>query len=484
MAATSTRIGVAGLAVMGKNMALNIAEKGFPVSVYNRTASKVDDTVQRAKAEGKLPVYGFHDPKSFINSIQKPRVVLILVKAGAPVDDTINTLSPFMETGDCIIDGGNEWYETTERRQKAMAELGLLYLGMGVSGGEEGARNGPSLMPGGSIDAYKNIEDILLNVAAQVSDSGPCVTYVGEGGSGHFVKMVHNAVEYGDMQLITEASDVLKSAGKLSNEEIHEVFSEWNRGELRSYLIEITAHIFEVKDDKGKGYLVDKVLDKTSLKDNGRWFVQQAAELSVSAPTIAASLDARYLCGLKGERVEAAKVYQSAEFGGEVNKEKLINDVKQALYASKICNYAQGMNLIPAKSVEKGWSLKPGEIARIWKAGCVVQGVFLERVRKAYDRNPDLVNLLVDPEFAKEMMQRQSALRRVVCVAINCGVSTPGMSASLAYFDSYRRERVATSLVQAQLDYFGAHTYERIDMEGSFHTDWIKIVKRMNEPTN
>ncbi|XP_022998639.1 6-phosphogluconate dehydrogenase, decarboxylating 3-like [Cucurbita maxima] len=296
--------------------------------------------------------------------------------------------------------------------------------------------------------------------------------------------MIHNAVEYGDMQLITEASDVLKSAGKLSNEEIHEVFSEWNRGELRSYLIEITAHIFGVKDEKGKGYLVDKVLDKTSLKDNGRCIVQQAAELSVSAPTIAASLDARYLCGLKGERVEAAKVYQSAELGEEVNKEKLINDVKQASYASKICNYAQGMNLIPAKSVEKGWGLKPGEIARIWKAGCVVQSVFLERVRKAYDRNPDLVNLLVDPEFAKEMMQRQSALRRVVCLAINCGVSTPGMSASLAYFDSYRRERVATSLVQAQLHYFGAHTCERIDMQGSFHTDWIKIAKRMNEGTN
>ncbi|THG14759.1 hypothetical protein TEA_006803 [Camellia sinensis var. sinensis] len=428
--ATPTRIGLAGLAVMGQNLALNIAEKGFPISVYNRTTSKVDETVERAKLEGNLPLYGFHDPESFVNSIQKPRVIIMLVKAGAPVDQTIKTLSVYMEKGDCIIDGGNEWYENTERRAKAMAELGLLYLGMGVSGGEEGARHGPSMMPGGSFEAYKYIEDILLKVAAQVPDSGPCVTYIGKGGSGNFVKMIHNGIEYGDMQLIAEAYDVLKSAGKLSNEELHELLS-----------------------------------------------------CLLPAPTIASSLDSRFLSGLKDERVQAAKVFQSSGVGDIltdqiVDKKKLVDDVRQALYASKICSYAQGMNLIRAKSVEQGWDLKLGELARIWKGGCIIRAIFLDRIKKAYDRNPDLANLLVDPEFAKEMIDRQSAWRRVVCLAINSGISTPGMSSSLAYFDTYRRERLPANLVQAQRDYFGAHTYERIDMSGSFHTEWFKIAKQ------
>ncbi|CAN6574560.1 unnamed protein product [Malus baccata var. baccata] len=478
-----TRIGLAGLAVMGQNLALNIAEKGFPISVYNRTTSKVDETVERAKKEGNLPLYGFHDPESFVKSIQKPRVVIMLVKAGAPVDQTIKTLSVHLEKGDCIIDGGNEWYENTERREKAMAELGLLYLGMGVSGGEEGARYGPSMMPGGSFEAYKNIEDILLKVSAQVPDSGPCVTYIGKGGSGNFVKMIHNGIEYGDMQLIAEAYDVLKSVGKLSNKELQKVFSEWNKGELLSFLIEITADIFGIKDDKGDGYLVDKVLDKTGMKGTGKWTVQQAAELSVAAPTIESSLDARFLSGLKDERVKAAKVFKSAGFedslnAPEVDKAKLIDDVRQALYASKICSYAQGMNLIRAKSIEKGWDLKLGELARIWKGGCIIRAVFLDRIKKAYDRNADLANLLVDPEFSKEIVERQSAWRRVVCLAINSGISTPGMSASLAYFDSYRRDTLPANLVQAQRDYFGAHTYERTDMEGAFHTEWFKIAKQ------
>ncbi|CAA6670664.1 unnamed protein product [Spirodela intermedia] len=353
-----TRIGLAGLAVMGQNLALNIADKGFPISVYNRTTSKVDETVARAKAEGDLPLYGFHDPKSFVQSIQKPRVIIMLVKAGAAVDQTIETLSGHLEEGDCIIDGGNEWYENTERREKAMAARGLL------------RPPGPSMMPGGSFEAYKNIEDILLKVAAQVPDSGPCVTYIGKGGSGNFVKMVHNGIEYGDMQLIAEAYDVLRSVGKLSNAELHQVFSEWNKGELLSFLVEITADIFGIKDDKGDGYLVDKVLDKTGMKGTGKWTVQQAADLSVAAPTIAASLDARFLSGLKEERVESAKVFSSAGLAGTlsgagghppvVDKEKLVDDVRQALYASKICSYAQGMNLIRAKSLEKGWDLKLG----------------------------------------------------------------------------------------------------------------------------
>ena len=480
---TLTRIGLTGLAVMGQNLALNIAEKGFPISVYNRTTSKVDETVSRAKSEGNLPLYGFHDPESFVLSIQKPRVIIILVKAGSPVDQTIETLSAFLEEGDCIIDGGNEWYENTERREKVALSRGLLYLGMGVSGGEEGARHGPSLMPGGSQQAYANIEDILLKIAAQVSDSGPCVTYIGRGGSGNFVKMVHNGIEYGDMQLIAEAYDVLKSVGKLTISELHEVFSEWNRGELQSFLVEITADIFKIKDDKGDGYLVDKVLDKTGMKGTGKWTIQQAADLSVAAPTMAASLDSRFLSGLKEERVLAAKVFSSGEvLNDEVlspeEKQQLVDDVRQALYASKICSYAQGMNLIKAKSLEKGWNLSLGELARIWKGGCIIRAIFLDRIKRAYDRNPDLASLLVDPEFAKEIVERQAAWRKVVCKAVNAGVSTPGMAASLAYFDSYRRERLPANLVQAQRDYFGAHTYERTDMPGSYHTEWFKIANK------
>lgn len=474
-----SRIGLAGLAVMGQNLALNIAEKGFPISVYNRSSEKVDETVKRAKIEGNLPVKGFYDPKDFVNSLQKPRVIILLVKAGAPVDKTIETLSGHMEEGDCIVDGGNEWYENTERRQEAAKKRGLLYLGMGVSGGEEGARHGPSMMPGGSYEAYKYIEDILVKVSAQV-DSGPCVTYIGKGGAGNFVKMVHNGIEYGDMQLIAEAYDVLKTVGKLTNPELQQAFDNWNKGELCSFLVEITADIFGIKDDKGDGYLVDKVLDKTGMKGTGKWTVQQAADLSVAAPTIASSLDSRFLSGLKDERMAAAEVFKNVDVGTleDLDKTRLIHDVRQALYASKICSYAQGMNLIRAKSTEKGWDLKLGELARIWKGGCIIRAVFLDRIKKAYDRNPDLASLLVDPEFAKEMVERQSAWRRIVTLAINAGVSVPGMSASLAYFDSYKRASLPANLVQAQRDYFGAHTYERIDLPGFFHTEWFKLAKQ------
>jgi len=477
-----SRIGLAGLAVMGQNLALNIAEKGFPISVYNRTSSKVDETVERAKEEGDLPLKGYYSPQEFVQSIQKPRSVIILVKAGAPVDQTIETLSKHLEPGDCIIDGGNEWYENTERRAAAVKEKGLLYLGMGVSGGEEGARNGPSLMPGGTSEAYYYIEDVVKKVAAQVDD-GPCVTYVGEGGAGNFVKMVHNGIEYGDMQLISEAYDVLKSVGGLTNEELHEAFTEWNEGELESFLVEITADIFSVKDDKGDGFLVDKILDKTGMKGTGKWTVQQAAELSIAAPTIAASLDSRFLSGLKEERLEAARIFKEAGVGDilavkNLDKKALIDDVRKALYAAKICSYAQGMNLIRAKSLEKGWNLNLGELARIWKGGCIIRAKFLDRIKQAYDRNPNLASLLIDPEFAKEMVERQGAWRRIVSLAIEVGVSTPGMSASLAYFDTYRRARLPANLVQAQRDYFGAHTYERIDMPGSYHTEWFKIAKK------
>ncbi|CAN1189590.1 6-phosphogluconate dehydrogenase, decarboxylating 3, chloroplastic [Linum perenne] len=482
-AATLSRIGLAGLAVMGQNLALNIAEKGFPISVYNRTTSKVDETLHRAQSEGPFPLTGHHTPRNFVLSLQRPRSVIILVKAGNPVDQTIAALSEHMESGDCIIDGGNEWYENTERRIQEVSQRGILYLGMGVSGGEEGARNGPSLMPGGSFEAYNNIRDILEKVAAQVED-GPCVTYIGEGGAGNFVKMVHNGIEYGDMQLISEAYDVLKNVGGLSNEELGEIFGEWNRGELESFLIEITSDIFRVKDDLGDGELVDKILDKTGMKGTGKWTVQEAAELSVAAPTIAASLDCRYLSGLKEERENAAKVLKEAGMedeiagGAGIDKKRLIDDVRQALYASKICSYAQGMNLLRAKSNVKGWDLNLGEMARIWKGGCIIRAVFLDRIKKAYQRNPNLASLVVDPEFAKEMVQRQAAWRRVVGLAVSAGISTPGMCASLAYFDTYRRARLPANLVQAQRDLFGAHTYERVDRPGAFHTEWTKLARK------
>lgn len=468
---------------MGQNLALNVAEKGFPISVYNRTTSKVDDTLVRAKDEGNLPLTGYYNPKDFVLSIQRPRSVVLLVKAGAPVDQTIATLSEYLEPGDAIIDGGNEWYENTERRIRDAENQGILYLGMGVSGGEEGARNGPSLMPGGSHEAYKNVEHILMKIAAQVND-GPCVTYIGAGGAGNFVKMVHNGIEYGDMQLISEAYDVLKTVGGLSNEELAGIFHEWNRGELESFLIEITSDIFKVKDESGSGDLVDMILDKTGMKGTGKWTVQQAAELSIAAPTIAASLDSRYLSGLKAERENASRVLQEAGIDGDnlgsirtVDKKQLVDDVRQALYASKICSYAQGMNLLRAKSMEKSWNLNLGEMARIWKGGCIIRARFLDRIKQAYDRNVNLANLIVDPEFAKEMVQRQGAWRRVVGLAIESGISTPGMCSSLAYFDTYRRARLPANLVQAQRDLFGAHTYERVDIPGSFHTEWTKLAK-------
>ena len=477
---TPSRIGLCGLAVMGQNLALNVAEKGFDISVYNRSSDKTDVCVERAKKEGLgEKLRGFHDVKDFVQSLATPRCVIILVKAGAPVDATIAALSQYLEPGDCIIDGGNEWYENTERRAKEVAEKGLLYVGMGVSGGEEGARNGPSMMPGGSKEAYDIIADILKPVSAQ-TDSGPCVTYVGPGGAGNFVKMVHNGIEYGDMQLISEAYDVLKTVGGLTNDELAAAFTEWNKAELESYLIEISSIILGKKDDQpgaGEGFLVDKILDKTGMKGTGKWTVQQAAELSIAAPTIASSLDARCLSGLKEERVAAEAFYSKlglapAAAKSAADKKQLINDVRYALYASKVTSYAQGMNLIRAKSNEKGWNLNLGEMARIWKGGCIIRAGFLDRIKNAYDRDPKLASLLMDEQFAKEMIEREAAWRRVVTAAIAAGVSVPSMSGSLAYFDTYRRSRSPANLVQAQRDFFGSHTYERTDMEGWYHTLW------------
>ncbi|CAL8468885.1 g8426 [Coccomyxa elongata] len=471
-----SELGLIGLAVMGQNFALNVAEKGFPISVYNRSYEKTEACVTRAKKEGlEANLKGFPDLKEFVASLKKPRRVMILVKAGSPVDATIDSLIPLLEPGDIIIDGGNEWYENTEKRAARVAEKGLGYLGMGVSGGEEGARNGPSLMPGGTREGYDAIEKIVTKVAAQVDD-GPCVTYVGPGGAGNFVKMVHNGIEYGDMQLISEAYDVLKTVGGLSNEELVEAFNEWNSSELDSFLIEITALILAKKDEDGQP-LVNKILDKTGMKGTGKWTVQQAAELSVPAPTIEAALDGRFLSGLKDERVAAAKIFsdlglkEPTKHEG-IDKAALVKEVKQALYASKICSYAQGLNIIKAKSAEKNWGVDMGALSRIWKGGCIIRAVFLTDIYEAYKRNPALENLLVDPEFAKKLVTSEQAWRSVVTKAIANGVAVPGFSASLGYFDTYRRASVPANLVQAQRDFFGSHTYERIDKEGWFHTVW------------
>jgi len=462
-----SKIGLVGLAVMGQNLALNIAEKGFPISVWNRSPAKMHDAVARAKAEGDLALTGYEDLREFVDSLERPRRIIMLVKAGAPVDATIARILPLLEPDDILIDGGNEWFPNTERRAKDAAALGIHYMGMGVSGGEEGARNGPSLMPGGPREAYDLVAPILEKVAAQVG--GPCVTYIGPGGSGNYVKMVHNGIEYGDMQLIAEAYDVLRLAGGLSNDELAAVFADWNAGELESFLIEITAQIFRKRD--GDGYLVDAILDKTGMKGTGRMTVQEAAEKSVPAATISAALDGRYLSGLKDERVAASRILTgpTPEPGSHPG---LVDDVRNALYAAKICSYAQGMNLIRAASEEYGWDLDLGSIARIWKGGCIIRAAFLDRIKQAYDADAALKSLLVDPSFASELTARQGSWRRVVGMAVASGIPVPGLSGSLAYFDAYRRERLPANLVQAQRDLFGAHTFERVDRDGSFHADW------------
>eukprot|EP00803_Ostreobium_quekettii_P001682 evm.model.scf_1221.1 EVM.evm.TU.scf_1221.1 scf_1221:20927-22526(+) len=462
---------------MGQNLALNVAEKGFPISVYNRSFSKTEAVVERAAKEGVADrLAGYPDVASFVASLERPRRVVLLVKAGPPVDATIDALLEHLEPGDLIVDGGNEWYENTERRQARAAEAGVLYMGMGVSGGEEGARNGPSMMPGGPVEGYRLMEDIVSRVAAQVDD-GPCVTYIGPGGAGNYVKMVHNGIEYGDMQLISEAYDVLKTIGGLSNEDMAAVFAEWNAGELESFLIEISSIILGKRDEMGEGYLVDQILDKTGSKGTGKWTVQEAAELATAAPTIAASLDARYMSALKGEREAAEGFYGEVGLGGpaappDVDKQTLVEDVRRALYASKICSYAQGMSIIQAKSEEKGWGVDVGELGRIWKGGCIIRAKFLERIKQAYVRDPKLANLLVDRPFAEELVSREQSWRRVVQLAVGAGVAVPGMTSSLAYFDAYRRGRLPANLVQAQRDFFGSHTYQRVDREGWFHTVW------------
>ncbi len=464
------KIGLVGLAVMGENLALNIEEKGFPISVFNRSTDKVDAFV--AHHPGKK-IFGAKSPKELCESLERPRRIIMMVKAGKPVDDTIASIRPFLDKDDMLVDGGNEYFENTVRRGRDLEGHGLNYMGMGVSGGEEGARKGPSLMPGGQRFAYDQLAPILTKIAAQVDD-GPCVDYMGPGGAGHYVKMVHNGIEYGDMQLIAEAYDLLHHVGGLGHSELADTFGAWNHNELESFLIEITAQIFTKKDDLGTGrMLVDMIVDATGMKGTGKWTVQQASELSAPIPTIASSVEARILSAQRQERIAASKILAGPKPApGGVDKRQLVEDVRHALYASKICSYAQGMNLLRTASQVYEWNLQLGRISRIWKGGCIIRAKFLDRIKQAYERNANVANLLIDGEFVREMADRQAGWRRAVGLAVQHGIGMPTMMASLAYYDSYRRERLPANLTQAQRDFFGAHTFQRIDREGSFHAEW------------
>ncbi len=464
--------GVIGLAVMGENLALNVERNGFPVAVYNRTAQVTESFMER-RAQGKniKPTYSLEE---FVASLDRPRRILLMVKAGGAVDAVIDQLRPLLQEGDMIIDGGNSLYDDTERRTKDLESTGLRFIGMGVSGGEEGALNGPSLMPGGTRAAYDSIEPIVQKIAAQVDD-GPCVTYIGPRGAGHYVKMVHNGIEYGDMQLIAEAYDLMKSVLGLDHNQLYEVFAEWNTTEeLDSYLIEITTDIFTNLDpDTGKP-LVELILDAAGQKGTGRWTVMSALELGVGIPTITAAVNARILSSIKDERVAASRELSgpSASFSGDVKD--MVNKIRDALYCSKICSYAQGMALIGAASSHYDYEINLGETARIWKGGCIIRAGFLNKIKHAYDENPSLPNLLLAPEFKQTILDRQAAWREVIALAAHQGIPVPAFSASLDYFDSYRRDRLPQNLTQAQRDYFGAHTYQRTDKEGTFHTEWTK----------
>jgi 6-phosphogluconate dehydrogenase len=460
---------------MGENIALNVERNGFPIAVYNRSREKTDAFMAH-RAPGRNVRAAF-SLEQFVASLERPRKILVMVQAGKPVDAVIQQLKPLLQEGDIIIDGGNSWFEDTDRRTQELEPIGLRYIGMGVSGGEEGALNGPSLMPGGTRSSYEYLSPIFNKIAAQVDD-GPCVTYIGPGGSGHYVKMVHNGIEYGDMQLIAEAYDLLKNVAGLSPAQLHEVFAQWNTtDELNSFLIEITANIFPYVDPDTKIPLVDLIVDAAGQKGTGRWTVQTALELGVAIPTITAAVNARILSSIRDERIAASKVITgpNAKYGGDIAA--FVNMVRDALYCSKICSYAQGMALLSTASKTYNWDLNLGEMARIWKGGCIIRAGFLNKIKKAFDENPALPNLLLAPEFKQTILDRQAAWREVIVTAAKLGIPVPAFSASLDYFDSYRRDRLPQNLTQAQRDYFGAHTYKRTDKEGSFHTEWVPIAE-------
>ena len=473
-------IGLIGLAVMGQNLVLNMESKGFTVAVYNRTTSVTQKLMDEWTVEHKN-IHSGDTLEEFVALLAKPRKVMIMVKAGAPVDAVIAQLEPLLEPGDVIIDGGNSLFTDTMRREKELKEKGLLFVGCGVSGGEEGALKGPSMMPGGDMEAYKLVEPIFTKISAQVVDTlkndgstAPCVTYIGPNGAGHYVKMVHNGIEYGDMQLICEAYALLKEALGMEPPELHDVFADWNKGTLESFLIQITADIFSRTDpDTGKP-LVDMIMDKAGQKGTGKWTLQSAQDLGVPVSTINAAVEQRIVSSMKDQRIAASKVLPGPEpemYGGD--RKEFIDAIHAALYASKVVSYAQGFALMTAASAEYDWGLSLGNIAAIWRGGCIIQARFLDRITEAYGRDTKVVNLMLDPFFTDVMAKSQDGWREVIAVGTKMGIALPAFTASLGYYDSYRAARGPQNLLQAQRDYFGAHTYERLDKEGSFHTDWF-----------
>lgn len=464
-------IGLIGLAVMGENLVMNMESKGFTVSVYNRSTDKVTSFVEsRAKDKNIIGTYSIQE---LVDSLKSPRKIMLMVKAGKPVDDFIELLIPYLEAGDIIIDGGNSHFPDSIRRTKYVEEKGLLYIGTGVSGGEEGALKGPSIMPGGSKKAWEHVKPIFQAISAKVDDGSPCCDWVGEDGAGHFVKMVHNGIEYGDMQLITEAYHLMKELLGMSADEMHEVFKEWNEGELGSYLIEITRDILGYKDEDGSA-MVDKILDTAGQKGTGKWTAVSALDEGVPLTLIGEAVFARCLSAMKEERVEASKVFSAPTVNFEGDKKAFINDIRNALYASKMVSYAQGYALMSAAAKTNGWNLNYGGIALMWRGGCIIRSVFLGKIKEAFDKNPELSNLLLDPFFTDKIEACIASWRKVCSSAMLNGISLPAFSAALSYFDGYRSERLPANLLQAQRDYFGAHTYERTDKPRGefFHTNW------------
>jgi len=464
-------IALIGLAVMGQNLILNMNDHGFTVVAYNRTVSKVDDFLGK-EAQGTR-VIGAHSIEEMVSHLKRPRRVMMLVKAGKPVDEFIDQIIPHLEPGDIIIDGGNSLFADTNRRVKYVESRGLLYVGTGVSGGEEGARHGPSIMPGGSPAAWEHVKPIFQAVSAKVEDGSPCCDWVGEQGAGHYVKMVHNGIEYGDMQLICEAYQIMKDGLGMSHQEMHEVFAEWNRGDLESYLIEITRDILAYQDEDGQP-LVGKILDTAGQKGTGKWTVINAAELGIPITLISEAVFARCVSAMKDERMAAAKKLRGPKPAITSDRAKFIEHIRQALYASKIVSYAQGYMLMRAAAREFGWKLNYGGIALMWRGGCIIRSRFLGKIKEAYEKKPRLTNLLLDTYFKREIRASQRGWRNVVATAAKKGIPVPAFSTALAFYDSYRTERLPANLLQAQRDYFGAHTYERIDRERGqfFHTNW------------
>ena len=466
-------IGLIGLAVMGENLVLNMASHDIQVAVYNRTTSRVDDFIS-GRAQGQ-PIVGARSPEELISQLKKPRRIMLMVQAGAAVDRVIEQLLPLLDPGDILIDGGNSNYQDTVRRTRELTGEGLLYIGTGVSGGEEGALKGPSIMPGGNPEAWPHVKDIFQSIAAKVEDGSPCCDWVGANGAGHYVKMIHNGIEYGDMQMICEAYDVMRNVLGMEPAEMAEVFTEWNQGELDSYLIEITAEILAKTDDESGKPMIDLILDAAGQKGTGKWTGIDALQLGAVATAITEAVYARSLSALKEERVAAAAVLQGPDakpFTGD--RSAFVEDVRRALYASKICSYAQGFQLLRMAAAEYDWKLNFGSIALMWRGGCIIRAQFLGRIKEAFDADPRLANLLLAPYFQQAIAQSQASWRRVIAQAVEHGVPVPAFSSALAYFDGYRSDHLPANLLQAQRDYFGAHTYERIDKPRGefFHTNW------------